>query len=94
MNGTEPRQDWFDNSIAATSASAATQSVTDADVQPCELTRAIRSLHRALKPGGRAFWRSAGQAPWYVELFERNGFKTERISAREIGGSQPIDNVK
>ena len=48
----------------------------------CQLTEAIRALHTALQPGGRAFWRSAAVHPWYARLFEENGFKVEPIAVR------------
>ena len=36
--------------------------------KPCDLTATIRTLHMALKPHGRVFFRSAAQVPWYLEL--------------------------
>lgn len=49
-------------------------------INVCELTKAIKALHLALKPGGRAYWRSAALSPWYVRLFKENGFQTKCIS--------------
>lgn len=82
-------QDWFRDSIAAsatlTLASGddkkklqkhkSNQAQTPAPV--CDLTLTIRALHRALVPGGRVFWRSAGLEPWYTELYRREGFSVE-----------------
>lgn len=61
--------------------------------KPCELTQTIRTLRNALKPNGRVFFRSAGQEPWYLELYRREGFKVECIHKRPIGGKIPIDRV-
>ena len=61
--------------------------------KPCELTATIRTLHMALKPGGRVFFRSAAQVPWYLALYRREGFQVECIHKREIGGKEPIDRV-
>lgn len=54
---------------------------------PCDLTLTIRTLHHALPVGGRVFWRSSAMDPWYKELYRREGFKVERIHAREIVSS-------
>ncbi|GAA6063494.1 hypothetical protein JCM10212_004453 [Sporobolomyces blumeae] len=76
-------QDWFPNTVA----SPATPS------KPCALTETIRTLHTALVPGGRVFFRSAGQKPWYLELYRREGFKVDLIHERPIGGKEHIDRV-
>lgn len=85
--------DWFDPSTGAHPDFAKANTISAKPQKPCELTAAILALRRALKVGGRAFWRSAGMDPWYVELFEKNGFKVERLSVREVGSMTPIDNV-
>lgn len=79
--------------MADSEMAAGHQSLYDGPSKPCELTIAIKSLHRALKSGGRAFWRSAGMSPWYSEIFRSEGFHVECISVREIGTQTPIDNV-
>ncbi|KWU43798.1 hypothetical protein RHOSPDRAFT_29502 [Rhodotorula sp. JG-1b] len=77
-------QDWFPNTVVTPPAAGA---------QPCELTQTIQTLKMALKPGGRVFFRSAGQEPWYLELYRREGFRVECIHKRPIGGKEPIDRV-
>ncbi|GAA5839181.1 hypothetical protein JCM9279_002619 [Rhodotorula babjevae] len=78
-------QDWFPNTVDAPPPSPSDK--------PCELTSTIRTLHTALKPGGRVFFRSAAQVPWYLALYRREGFKVECIHKREIGGRLPICRV-
>uniref|UniRef100_A0A0K3CN82 Betaine lipid synthase n=1 Tax=Rhodotorula toruloides TaxID=5286 RepID=A0A0K3CN82_RHOTO len=77
-------QDWFPNTVDSPPAPGS---------KPCELTQTIRTLRNALKPNGRVFFRSAGQEPWYLELYRREGFKVECIHKRPIGGKIPIDRV-
>ncbi|KAJ8291944.1 hypothetical protein OF846_004728 [Rhodotorula toruloides] len=77
-------QDWFPNTVDSPPARGS---------KPCELTQTIRTLRNALKPNGRVFFRSAGQEPWYLELYRREGFKVECIHKRPIGGKIPIDRV-
>ncbi|GAA5930792.1 class I SAM-dependent methyltransferase [Sporobolomyces koalae] len=79
-------QDWFDNTLAS--------KVGDSESRKkCALTETIRALHAALVPGGRVFFRSAGQKPWYLELYKREGFRVECIHERPIEGKEPIDRV-
>ena len=89
--------DWFPVSIKGAHDPALVDNVKSQTISatnnPCELTEAIVALRRALKPGGRAFWRSAAINPWYAKLFEQNGFKVERLAARVVGTATPIDNV-
>ncbi|KAL8714977.1 MAG: hypothetical protein Q9225_006462 [Loekoesia sp. 1 TL-2023] len=54
-------------------------------------TTQVRALNRALKPKGRVLLRSAGLTPWYVHVFEKHGFKTQRVAARLPGSC--IDRV-
>ncbi|GAA6037709.1 hypothetical protein JCM8097_002300 [Rhodosporidiobolus ruineniae] len=77
-------QDWFSDSVATP---------PKAGDKPCELTATIRALHTVLKPNGRVFFRSAGLAPWYLELYKREGFDVECVHEREIGSKIPIDRV-
>jgi hypothetical protein len=77
-------QDWFDNTVSPSSKSKS---------KTCALTETIRALHGALVQGGRVFFRSAGQKPWYLELYRREGFMVECIHERVIGGKEPIDRV-
>ena len=45
----------------------------------------IQALNHALKLGGRVMLRSAGLRPWYVAVFDRLGFSTQRVAARLPG---------
>lgn len=45
----------------------------------------IQALFRALKLGGKVLLRSAGLKPWYMTLFEENGFSTKRVGTRYPG---------
>lgn len=51
----------------------------------------VRALNRALRMGGRVMLRSAALAPWYVRVFEANGFRSKRASARMPGAC--VDRV-
>ena len=63
--------DWFDPD--ATGADA-----TEAEFQ-------VQALNRALKTGGKVLLRSAGLKPWYISVFEKNGFLAKRVGARLPG---------
>lgn len=45
----------------------------------------VQRLYRALKVGGKVLLRSAGLKPWYMTLFEKNGFVTRRVGTRYPG---------
>lgn len=60
-------------------------SVKDAEAE-------INAVYQKMKKGGYVFWRSAGKAPWYNELFEKIGFKIELCQVRE-GETMYIDRV-
>lgn len=45
----------------------------------------VEALYCALKIGGKVLLRSAGLKPWYIALFEKNGFATKRVGARLPG---------
>ncbi|KAI5781495.1 hypothetical protein EDC01DRAFT_619620 [Geopyxis carbonaria] len=51
----------------------------------------IRRLNIALKMGGRVLLRSAGQTPWYITVFEQEGFLAKRVGNRTPGAC--IDRV-
>ncbi|KAF2016249.1 hypothetical protein BU24DRAFT_462429 [Aaosphaeria arxii CBS 175.79] len=53
--------------------------------------RQIQALNRALKVRGRVMLRSAGLEPWYVKVFESEGFSCKRVAARIPGSC--IDRV-
>ena len=52
-----------------------------------ELTVEVLAIRRAMKDGGLVMFRSAAKMPWYVEVFDKNGFKCRRVSVRESGKS-------
>ena len=45
----------------------------------------VQTLYRALKVGGKVLLRSAGLKPWYMALFEKNGFAIKRVGTRYPG---------
>ena len=45
----------------------------------------IQALYCALKHGGKVLLRSAGLRPWYIALFETNGFIAKRVGTRLPG---------
>lgn len=45
----------------------------------------IQSMNAAMKLGGRVLLRSAGLRPWYIELFEEEGFKAKQVMERTPG---------
>ena len=59
---------------------------------PSAAASQIRSLNRALAPGGRVLLRSAAAKPWYLGLFEELGFRAERKTHR-CDGSPFTDRV-
>ncbi|OMP81977.1 hypothetical protein BK809_0006286 [Diplodia seriata] len=63
--------DWFHPCDSATATSPA--------------TKQIRALNRALQHRGRVLLRSASLRPWYVDVFEREGFAAKRVAARWPG---------
>jgi betaine lipid synthase len=50
-----------------------------------QAVRQIRALNRALKLRGRVMLRSAGLRPWYVDVFEGEGFACKRVAVRVPG---------
>lgn len=49
-----------------------------------EAREQVRAVSRALKVGGRVLVRSAGVRPWYVRVFEGEGFVGKRVGSREV----------
>ena len=45
----------------------------------------VEALNHALKLGGRVLLRSAGLKPWYISVFEKRGFSTQRVAVRLPG---------
>jgi betaine lipid synthase len=52
-----------------------------------EARKQIRALNRSLAPKGRVLLRSAGLKPWYMRLFEEEGFKLTCVGERLPGTS-------
>ncbi len=50
-----------------------------------EAATQVQAINRALKLGGRVLLRSAGLKPWYIQVFEENGFVARRVNARFPG---------
>jgi betaine lipid synthase len=42
-------------------------------------------MNAAIKLGGRVLLRSAGLRPWYIKLFEEEGFKAKQVMGRTPG---------
>ncbi|CAH6720266.1 hypothetical protein CLIB1444_03S08086 [[Candida] jaroonii] len=51
----------------------------------------ILAVKKALCKNGRVMLRSAAQYPWYIKIFEQNGFRCEPAAIRESGES--IDRI-
>ena len=45
----------------------------------------VEALNHALKLEGRVLLRSAGLKPWYISVFEKLGFSSQRVAARLPG---------
>lgn len=61
------------------------------DPQSAAAAQQIRRLNRALKTGGRVMLRSAARTPWYVKVFEAEGFAA-KCHGERVGG-KCIDRV-
>nr|OQO26246.1 hypothetical protein B0A51_07252 [Rachicladosporium sp. CCFEE 5018] len=44
----------------------------------------VKAVNAALKMGGRVLLRSAGVSPWYVKVFEAEGFSAKRVAVRGL----------
>lgn len=53
--------------------------------QDIQAATQVQALNRALKVGAKVLLRSAGLEPWYIPVFEANGFKAQRVGARLPG---------
>jgi betaine lipid synthase len=56
-----------------------------------EVRKEIVALRNAMKPGGQVMFRSAAKKPWYVAIYEEEGFICHPVAVRENGGS--IDRI-
>ena len=45
----------------------------------------IRRLNTSMKVGGRVLLRSAGLRPWYLDVFEEEGYGVKRVGTRTPG---------
>ncbi|CDK25193.1 unnamed protein product [Kuraishia capsulata CBS 1993] len=61
----------------------------DPSGQECDLE--VKALYGALAPSGRVLLRSASTEPWYIKVFERNGYKCDAAAVRFSGES--IDRI-
>jgi betaine lipid synthase len=55
-----------------------------------EVRKEIVALRNAMKPGGQILFRSASKRPWYVKVYEEEGFTCYPIAIR---GSNSIDRI-
>ncbi|KAJ2725047.1 hypothetical protein GGI07_001515 [Coemansia sp. Benny D115] len=53
----------------------------------------VKALSRVIRKGGFVLWRSAARIPWYISIFEANGFVVEAISVRQPNMVLPLDRV-
>ena len=56
-----------------------------------EVRKEIVALRNAMKPGGRVMFRSAAKKPWYVKIYEEEGFQCHPVAVRENNHS--IDRI-
>lgn len=50
-----------------------------------QAAKQTKALNRVLQIGGRVLLRSAGLSPWYIRVFEEQGFSARRVGARFPG---------
>lgn len=79
--------DWFE----APSSDSNRTDEQDRQNGATALRRQIQLLRAAMKVDGRVLLRSAGQMPWYIRLFEEEGFKSKRVNVRTAGAC--VDRV-
>lgn len=71
--------DWFPETTAA------------ADFYAGDARSEIRALNRALRHGGRVLLRTSSTRPWYLKVYEQEGFACKAAAVRRPGES--IDRV-
>ena len=52
---------------------------------PGKAREQVRALNKVLRMGGRVLLRSAGITPWYMSIFESEGFRCENVGCRVDG---------
>ena len=52
-----------------------------------ELRAELKALSSVIRPGGEVLFRSAAKQPWYITVYEEEGFECERVAVRENGRS-------
>lgn len=50
-----------------------------------DAARQAKDFNHVLQMGGRVLLRSASIEPWYIKVFEENGFSARRVGARFPG---------
>jgi betaine lipid synthase len=48
-----------------------------------EVRKEVIALKKAMKPGGLVMFRSAAKNPWYVKVYEEEGFQCSPVSIRQ-----------
>jgi betaine lipid synthase len=48
-----------------------------------EVRKEVVALRKAMKPGGQVMFRSAAKSPWYVKVYEEEGFVCQPVSIRQ-----------
>jgi betaine lipid synthase len=61
------------------------------DLDGVEVRKELVALRDAMKPGGKVLFRSAAMKPWYVKVYEEEGFTCRPVAIRENKNS--IDRV-
>jgi betaine lipid synthase len=56
-----------------------------------EVRKEIIALRNAMKPGGEVMFRSAAKNPWYVKVYEEEGFICSPVAIRQDGNC--IDRI-
>ncbi|KAJ2556655.1 hypothetical protein EV175_001857 [Coemansia sp. RSA 1933] len=60
---------------------------------PHDAQHEVCALARVIAKGGFVLWRSAARLPWYIDVFEKNGFSVQAISVRQPNTMKPLDRV-
>ena len=60
-----------------------TRRVTSLDWDGIEVRKEIVALKMAMKAGGQVMFRSAAKEPWYVKIYEEEGFQCSPVAIRD-----------